>query len=118
MALLGQSHGPARNHCFRAQYHVGNLSNLGARDSALLDDLLPGHCRDYASKLLKAVGLRGDESLVDYLSGPTRLFLENLLAQSLEKGEVSAQTHLDEVLGDFRARTEEMQHVLGMFETV
>src|SRR5215467_3321604 len=116
LPLLRQTHRPASNHRLRLQYDGRDLLDLRSCDSALRHDLVPGSGRDRSAEVLEANGLLIDERVVDS-ARTARVFFQDLFAQSFEKGEVAAQTNLNEMLGDFRARAKKMENILSLLET-
>lgn len=102
--VLGEAHGPADDGALGGQDEAEGLVDLLAGEARRGEGLVPVGGAGGGRELLVAVGVFGDEVLVDRALG-----LQDELVQEPEEGLVAAQADLQEQVGESGA----LEHALG-----
>ena len=100
VALLGEAHGPAGDHTLGRGVAVGDDAHLVLTDARLGDQVVPRGAAQVLGEGPKAVGVLGDEGVVEHGVGGGVFEIQEGLAYAFEEGQVAADRRLHEVPGD------------------
>jgi hypothetical protein len=95
---------------------VSPLAHRRARQAGLALELVPRLGLERSAQRVEAERVLGEECSVEHAPGALALEREQLLHHALQQGDVTADAHLNEALGELRAAAEDPARLLGMLE--